>query len=421
MTRNNTSQMKAGFRALVASTVAVSLLSSQHSFAQSRTPGKLNNQGSQSSNPYNKAETEIPADLYPVCRLLDRIMSSSQLSVFQASIAIRSVDGESCKEVLGNTPLCSLVSNLPDVGKEDSFLVWALQVSSASSPNLNAYAMSGNNSIVLKRNLDDALGNNVEAKACVIAHELAHLDKDHTKLRRQRIAELNGTAAVKIVGAVRNAHRAQTSQNFWGAVLAGVSSGLRNYGAANSMIMQQSTDSALGGVAYASIMQSAKQEAPQVVSVLSQMNGLSATMVQRTMKDVSAYLREVSEQAASLSRIHEHEADQLAVGYLANAGINPRGCIDMVTALHRGNPRPISSPFDSHPGEKDRLTKVHNAVAASEGTYRQAKTRLVNPQALEYRYDDRYEKVTLYSRGAQVPRATRTIGNSEAVKRLLGD
>jgi Zn-dependent protease with chaperone function len=40
-------------------------------------------------------------------------------------------------------------------------MIWALQVAAAQTPDLNAYATSANNKIVINRALYDALANNI--------------------------------------------------------------------------------------------------------------------------------------------------------------------------------------------------------------------------------------------------------------------
>ncbi len=362
---------------------------------------------------YEKAKAELPGNLYTSYRLLDRIISANVAITQKASIAIRSLDEASCKGMLGNSPICSLATELPDIKKEDSFLVWALQVAGSSSAAPNAYATSLNNRIILNKSLDDAFSEDLEAKACVIAHEVAHIQQDHSKLRMKAIAGWNVQAAGKISSAVKNAHSAQKSGNFWttlavaaNAVSAGLNSGMGNYGAAASanldnqmLVARMQAENEAGRMLVGQLLQVAQQQAPEIFNALQGMQGLSARYVQRTMKDVDMYLNEVSEKAFELSRQQEFEADQLAVAYMARAGINPEGCLRVISKLHRGQYRPFASKSDTHPGEQERTEKLQAAIEANAINYRRAKSQLVKPAPLSYQYDDKLEIVTVLPRG----------------------
>lgn len=381
---------------------------------------------------YDKAKAELSPDLYTSYRLLDRIMSANMAINQQASIGIRSLDDASCNRLLGDSAVCSLATELPDVKREDSFLIWALQVAGASGASPNAYATSHNNRIVINKALDEAFSEDLEAKACVIAHEMAHVQQDHGKSRQQAVAEWNLEAAGKISSAVKNAHKAQKSGNFWTALAmvanaasAGLNSGMGNYGAASSanfnnqmLAARMQAESAAGGVIVNQVLQAAQTQAPEVFSALQQMDGLSASYVNRTMKDVKNYLDEVSEKAYGLSRQQETEADELAVNYMARAGLNPEGCLRVISKLHRGQYRPVADKNDSHPGEDERKAKIAEAIEVNAAEYRRAKTQLAKPAPLAYRYDSRLEVVTIYPRGQQPDTTKQDLGS--AVDKVLG-
>jgi hypothetical protein len=163
----------------------------------------------------------------------------------------------------------------------------------------------------------------------------------------------------------------------------------------------------MGRNLMAEIYKLAQGEAPEVFEALKGMDGLPASLVARTMKDVNVYLSEVSDQAFALSREQEHEADRLAVSYLAKAGINPEGCLRVVTYLHRGQYRPVSVKNDTHPGEQERSQNMKQAIAASAADYARSKAQLVKPVALPYRYDNRLEVVTIYPAGRAQDRQSR--------------
>jgi Zn-dependent protease with chaperone function len=385
-----------------------------------------------STKVYEAAKAKLSQELYPAYRILDRLMSANPAIKQNASIAVRSLDEQTCKQLIGENALCGIAANLPNVSKEDNLMIWALQVAAAQTPDLNAYATSANNKIVINRALYDALANNIEGKSCVIAHELAHLHKDHTKLKRQALDQLNNEAAEKISAAVANAKRANESQQFWSAVAiglnaasAGLNAGAGNYSAAANANFQNqvlasriASDQNAGNLMFSQLMQQAASLAPQVASSLGQMDGLPGQLVKRTMVDVNSFLGEVNAKMSETSRSHEYEADSMAVEFLANAGINPKGCIDVIATLHRGSYKPIAAVGDSHPGEVERTKNIQDSMEAKAAAYRRAQSQLVKPGALPYRYDERLEVVTVYPRGSRVD--SNMASESQSVDSLLG-
>ncbi|MEB3352809.1 MAG: M48 family metalloprotease [Cyanobacteriota bacterium] len=384
-----------------------------------------------SSKIYDAAKSKLSPDLYPAYRILDRIMSANPAVSVNASIAVRSLDEQTCKQLIGENAICGIAANLPNVSKEDSLLIWALQVIAAQTPDLNAYATSANNRIVTNKALYDALASNLEGKACVIAHELAHLSKDHIKLRKQALDQFNNEAAGKISSAVGNAKRANQSRQFWTAVAiglnaasAGLNSGAGNYSAASNANFQNqllsirtASDQSAGNVMFFQLMQQASSLAPQVASSLGQMEGLPGQLIKRTMVDINSYLGEVNSKISDVSRSHEYDADSTAVEYLANAGINPKGCLDVIKTLHRGSYKPFAAVGDSHPGEEERTANLEKAIQSNAAAYRRAQSQLLKPAALPYRYDERLEIVTIYPRGSKVDQDPAS--ESKSVDRFL--
>jgi hypothetical protein len=370
---------------------------------------------------YQQAKAELPEPLYPYYRLLDRIMSANGAINQKATIGIRSLDEASCKKMLGDAGVCAVAAELPDVNKQDHFLIWALQVAGSTAGAPNAFAQSSNNRIVINKALDLGFSDDLEAKACVVAHEMAHIQEDHSKQMKKALADWNTEAAGKISSAVRNAHSAKSNNQFWSALAmvanaasAGYSASMGDTNAAlaanNSnqvLAARQQADDQMGRNLMAEIYKLAQGEAPEVFEALKGMDGLPASLVARTMKDVNVYLSEVSDQAFALSREQEHEADRLAVSYLAKAGINPEGCLRVVTYLHRGQYRPVSVKNDTHPGEQERSQNMKQAIAASAADYARSKAQLVKPVALPYRYDNRLEVVTIYPAGRAQDRQSR--------------
>lgn len=362
---------------------------------------------------YQQAKAELPEPLYPYYRLLDRIMAANPAVNQQATIGLRSIDESSCRQMLGDASICSVIAELPDINKQDHLLIWALQVAGTTAGAPNAFAQSSNNRIIINKSLDQVFGNDLEAKACVVAHELAHLHADHSKQMKTALAQWNVNAAGKIQAAVRNAHSANKGRQFWSAVAmvanatsAGLNASAGNTSAANEanvnnqiLAARYQADQAMGTSLMQKVYQYVQGQAPEVFRAIQGMEGLPATLVARTMKDVDLYLAQVSQQAFALSRQHEHEADTLAVNYLAQAGINPGGCQRMITALHRGNYKPIASSNDTHPGEQERIQVIRQAITANATTSARTKSQPPKPSPLAYRYDQRLEVVTLFPSG----------------------
>ena len=90
------------------------------------------------NKPYQQAKTEMPEDLYPYYRLLDRIMAANPGISQQATIGLRSLDESSCRKMLGDSAICAVASELPDISRQDHFVIWALQVAAATSGAPNA-------------------------------------------------------------------------------------------------------------------------------------------------------------------------------------------------------------------------------------------------------------------------------------------
>lgn len=382
--------------------------------------------------PYEQAKKQLPEPLYPYYRLLDRIMGANPSVTQRASIAIRSIDANSCRQMLGESSICSIASQLPDVSKDDHFAMWALQTAGAASGSLNASAESRNNQIIINKALDDNLSNDLEAKACVVAHEIAHIQQDHTKAMFKARDEWNTEAADRISSAIQNAKKAKASKNFWNtlaiaasAANAGYQQGMGNYySAANAqreserLVANQQADNAAGGMAFNALLDQAKGQAPQVFGALKQMEGLPASLVNRTMKDVNSYLAEVNDRSSALSRQQEIEADTAAVQYLAQAGINPQGCLRVVATLHRGRYSPVASKDSTHPGEQERIQNFKKAIEKTAPDYLKARSQIIKPAPLSFRYDNKLEFVTVYPKGFVLPPQQRSPGAD--VDALLG-
>jgi Zn-dependent protease with chaperone function len=365
------------------------------------------------SKPYQQAKSELPESLYPYYRLLDRIMAANPAVNQQATIGLRSIDESSCRLMLGDAAICSVVAELPDVNKQDHLMIWALQVAGTTAGAPNAFAQSSNNRIIINKALDQAFGNDLAAKACVVAHELAHLQEDHSKQMKTALAQWNVDAAGKINAATRNAHSANKGKQFWSAFAmvtnaasAGLNASTGNTSAANQananneiLAARYQADQAMGRALMQKIYQVAQGQAPEVFKALQGMEGLPASLVARTMKDVDGYLAQVNTQVFALSRQQEHEADSLAVSYLAKAGIDPDDCLRVIAALHRGVHKPIANSQDTHPGEQERNQVIQQAITANAAIIARSKSQPPKPAALAYRYDPRLEVETVFPGG----------------------
>jgi hypothetical protein len=145
---------------------------------------------------YDQAKDTLPENLYPAYRLLDRIIAANPSVTQKAVLGLRSVDPANCRELIGDKAICALAADRPDVQLSDSFLIWAIQVSLATNGRPNAFATSYNNRIIINRALEQSFDGSFPAKACVIAHELAHIQKDHMKAMKESLQDWNNEAAV---------------------------------------------------------------------------------------------------------------------------------------------------------------------------------------------------------------------------------
>lgn len=376
---------------------------------------------------YAKARAQLPEHLYPSYRLLDRLMSANPAITQTISIAIRSIDDTSCMQVINNPDLCEVLAGLPDIKKEDNFLIWALQVAGAAQGQINAYAISSRNSIIINKSLYNAFAGDVEAQACVIAHEIAHVQEDHTKQSRKALSEWNKEAAIKMNAAIQNAHLAQKKSQILpsltmiiNTISAGLSAAQGDNATAESTLKeneilasQLQAEVAAGNTMIPIVIRNAQVQSPEVYNAFMNMKGLSPKLIDRTMQDIGQYLAEVNEKFFALSRSHELEADHLAVKYMSQAGLNPQACIRVIEKLNRGHHNPFASKNDTHPGEVERVENIKAAIAIHAPALKNAKSKPSKPAPLSYHYDNRTETVIVHARGQQmvtgVPDTTKNV------------
>lgn len=361
---------------------------------------------------YRQAEAELPDTLYVPYRLLDRILGANPSLRQPVFLGVRSLDSSTCRNLLADSDLCTLASELPDVSKNEDFKIWSLQMAGALNSNPNAYANSYTNKIILNKSLADTLAMDHESQACVIAHEVAHIQQDHGRQYVESANSLNDAAAIKIKAAVSNAHKAMNSELFWAQLTLGVNQATRNLeykkgniqAAAASEKQDDQTKAAItanfsqGVTLLNEILESTQGRTPAVIAAMRQMEGLPASLIKRTMKDVNVYLVEVNQQAMAISRQQEYEADRLAVGYLARAGINPEGCLRVVGKLSHGRYVAPSREEGSHPSYERRRAQIEEAINANAALVRRAQSQLVRPAPLTYRYDSQLQLVSVYPR-----------------------
>ena len=156
----------------------------------------------------------------------------------------------------------------------------------------------------------------------------------------------------------------------------------------------------------------------EVFASLQTMKGLSASYITRTLKDVDVYLYEVATKSFDLSRQYEIEADVLAVGYLARAGLDPEGCLRVVEKLHRGSYCRVAGKHDSHPGEEERKQKLRTAIEANIPTFNRSKAQLLKPAPLAFDDDSKFELVPVYPRNS--PTAGKGSNPAATEDELLG-
>lgn len=358
---------------------------------------------------YQQQKKDMDADTYALYRILERIMQTNQIN--QAiSIASRSLCNEMTKE-------CQIISNLPKIGKKDNFYAWALQLIYGTQSSPNADANSQSNLIRMGRSLQNTLATNPSALACIVAHETAHITENHAKSRLAYLADLDSTAASKISSAIKNAHAVKKSKEVWTAIAMGLSafssgynSSAGNYNASyqadinNLMLMSEYnrdiTEGSNLAVAYRNIIQENMQQlrllAPRTMNSLAGLNGLPASLVKRTGRDIDEYLSEFALKYKEFSRKNETEADMIGMEYVANAGIDPKGCIDAMIMLHRVTGDSSTNPLDTHPGEDERISALREKYSSLPNRLKIKFKQPVNAyKILPYVYNKETQIVTI--------------------------
>lgn len=386
---------------------------------------------------YSEARRELPEDLYPVYRILERLMQTNKIES-AVGITVRSTSPEQCFAMTGNKELCAIVGDLPDVQAKDSMIAWAIQVVSSTQhlPNANA---DGSNLIRMGKSLINGLSGKPEATACVVAHELAHITEEHIKKISKKGSELDEVTSAKITSAVKNAHSAQKSAEGWAALAmglnafsSGMNAGMGNYALANQANMNNyyltlslKAESEQGAGEYARYISAnyatLQSNAPRSLNAMKGLEGLRATYVKRTKTDIDKYLNEHMVELMSFSRMQEVEADSKAIEYVAKAGINPYSCLDVVDFIHKTTGNQGTAATDSHPGENERRLRMERAIAelspAIRNRYKMQQAKL---PMLPYVYDSNSQVIRVMPPGTAGMKAGKN-SKASSVDALLGN
>lgn len=376
---------------------------------------------------YAEAKSELPEDLYPLYRMLERIMQTNKITE-PIGITVRSSSPEDCYAITGNKQLCNVIGDMPDVAPKDSVYAWAIQVVSSTNSDPNASADSTTNLIRMQKSLLNGLSGKPAALACVVAHEVAHLTLKHTKQKVIKGAELDGVASEKISSAINNAKKAQKSQQLWAAIAMGLNAGAGTYQGALSnyqLATAMESDSAEGAQAfryfmnqYNSVLQA---RAPKTMGALESLDGLGAKLIKRTKVDIDQYLDEYRKELMAYSRELESEADAKGVYYLANAGINPNECLEVIELIHRSTADTTTSKDSSHPGEDERKASIRKYVdelrPALKNKYKMQQVKL---PMLPYVYESNSQIVRVMPPNASGMKQGKN-SKSTAVDALLGN
>lgn len=365
------------------------------------------------SDRYIKQKQEMSEYIYPLYRMLERFMQTTK---FSQGISITSRAIGRCSE---DDKACEYASNLPQVSKQDNLLIWALQTINDIWGGNQAYASSSNNLIVISRSIQNNLTSNTKGLACVVAHEAAHIEKNHSKQQRQHAAGLDKIASQKIDSAVANAYKAKKGQEFWADFAYNLNTSIaeqqysqgnyasawQSHASAQNLRNQIAADLEAGSLSaqtYANFISEhlgrLGVSAPKTISSMQSMQGLPINLVERTIKDVRDYVVDFAVEIKKMSRDHEKEADRLAVQYMASAGLNPESCIEVIELIHRNTPDSSTGEFATHPGENERLNAMRQAIQDLPPRMKR-KYKNVGPSfkypLLPYVYDSETEVVRL--------------------------
>lgn len=276
---------------------------------------------------YARAKETMPADLYVIYRIAERIMLANQISRPIRVAVRRNVE---CTGFLDKAK-CDAAQFLPDIDKSTNFDIWAAQVVGTMTGLPNAAAGSKAGFLFVNTALLKETMNRPNQLACVVAHEIAHITQNHSEEKEQKRAEVDRKTARKISSAVKNAKNAQSGARTTALILGGIAAGL-----GDSTALQQAQVS----IAYQDLSASliAPEIAKQALSysdpieeAFNEMQGLAPKYVKRTYRDIENYFRDNLLEIKGFSRQLEYEADLLGLDYIAASGFNPKACAKLWT------------------------------------------------------------------------------------------
>ena len=276
---------------------------------------------------YSRAKEVMPADLYLVYRIAERLSIANDIKRPIRVAVRRNVDCSGMLGIAQDSEKCQSLQMLPDIDKASNFDIWAAQVVGTMKGDANAFAMSNAGTLFLNIAMLKELTGKVNQASCVIAHEMAHITQNHSEEKVKKTKELDIKAGDRIGKAVKNAHNAQQSGQtmalLFGAMAAGISGD-------TSSLNQTQLNIAISNFSAQAIAPQIAEQAlaytPAVGDSFTRMQGLTPGYVKRTLRDVNNYLRDFTLEMAGFSRQLEHEADLLGAEYVAAAGMKPDAC-----------------------------------------------------------------------------------------------
>ena len=140
---------------------------------------------------YREAKEVMPADLYLVYRVADRIITTNDIKRPIRVVVRNNVDCEGILGIASNSQKCQSIGLLPKTDKASNFDIWAEQVVGTMKGQANAAAYSDFGKIFLNIAILKELTGKVDQVACVVAHELAHVTQNHIEEEREKAKELD--------------------------------------------------------------------------------------------------------------------------------------------------------------------------------------------------------------------------------------
>ena len=271
---------------------------------------------------YARAKEAMPADLYVIYRIAERIMLANQLSRPIRVAVRRNVE---CAGFLDKAK-CQAATLLPDIDKSTNFDIWAAQVVGTMRGMPNAFAMSTSGTLYVNTALLKETMNRPNQLACVVAHEIAHITQNHSEETEKKRKEVDIKTARKISSAVKNAKNAQSGARTAALIFGGIAAGLGDSSALQQTQLSIAYENLSAALIAPEIANAALSYSKPIGEALNQMQGLTPDFVRRTDRDLQNYFRDNLLEMRGFSRQLESEADLLGLDYIAASGFNPKAC-----------------------------------------------------------------------------------------------